>query len=55
MYVLITIVQAIRLIQFILTTFTHDEEIQSIHLPIIFAGVIDFLAVRLVSILSNFL
>ncbi|KAG6813245.1 hypothetical protein H0H92_012882 [Tricholoma furcatifolium] len=35
--------EAIRLVQFVLKTFAQDEEIQTIHLPIIFAAVLDLI------------
>lgn len=37
--------QAIRMVQFILKTFAQDEEIQTIHLPIIFAAILDIVDV----------
>lgn len=39
------VVQSVHLTRFILNTFSHDEEIQTIHLPVIFAGVVDLLYV----------
>jgi len=44
-FVLTFVVQSVHLMRFILSTFSHDEEIQTIHLPVIFAGVIDLLYV----------
>lgn len=42
--------QAIQMALFILKTFVQDEEIQTIHLPIIFAGIVDLLDVSCSSI-----
>lgn len=33
--------------QFVLQTFSQDEEIQTIHLPVIFAGIVDLINVRI--------
>ncbi|KAF5384809.1 hypothetical protein D9615_001099 [Tricholomella constricta] len=35
--------EAIRMVEFILKTFAQDDEIQTIHLPIIFAGILDII------------
>ncbi|KAF8079121.1 Dopey, N-terminal-domain-containing protein [Lyophyllum atratum] len=35
--------EAIRMVQFILKTFAQDDEIQTIHLPIIFAAILDII------------
>ncbi|PPQ99509.1 hypothetical protein CVT24_005299 [Panaeolus cyanescens] len=34
-------VEALKLVRFILKSFTHDEEMQTIHFPVIFAAVLD--------------
>ncbi|KAK0466281.1 Dopey, N-terminal-domain-containing protein [Desarmillaria tabescens] len=39
--------EAISMVQFILKTFSQDEEIQTIHLPVIFAAIVDLLHFRL--------
>ncbi|KAK0199079.1 Dopey, N-terminal-domain-containing protein [Armillaria mellea] len=39
--------EAISMVQFILRTFSQDEEIQTIHLPVIFAAIVDLLHFRL--------
>ncbi|KAF8167553.1 Dopey, N-terminal-domain-containing protein [Crassisporium funariophilum] len=38
-----TQVEAIRIVHFILESFSHDEEVQTIHLPVIFAALVDLL------------
>lgn len=38
--------QAIRMASFILKAFAQDEEIQTIHLPIVFVAILDILDVR---------
>ncbi|KAF9011155.1 Dopey, N-terminal-domain-containing protein [Cyathus striatus] len=40
-----TQVEAVPLVRFILQTFSQDEEIQQIHLPVIFAAIIDLLII----------
>ncbi|KAJ7665387.1 Dopey, N-terminal-domain-containing protein [Mycena polygramma] len=42
-----TRVEAIRMVLFILRTFTQEEEIQTIHLPIIFASITDLLDIQI--------
>ncbi|KAG5733413.1 Protein dopey, partial [Termitomyces sp. T112] len=39
-------IEAIRMIQFLLKTFSQDDEIQTIHLPIIFAAILDLIDIR---------
>ncbi|KIK71711.1 hypothetical protein GYMLUDRAFT_33858 [Collybiopsis luxurians FD-317 M1] len=39
--------EAIDMVTFMLKTFSQDEEIQTIHLPIIFAGLVDLLDIRI--------
>ncbi|KAJ7103154.1 Dopey, N-terminal-domain-containing protein, partial [Mycena belliarum] len=50
-----TQVEAIRMVLFILRTFTQEEEIQTIHLPIIFASLTDVLDVRIMASTSQIL
>ncbi|KAG6841563.1 hypothetical protein C0991_009598 [Blastosporella zonata] len=40
-------IEAIRMVQFILKTFAQDEEIQTIHLPIIFAAILDLIDLQI--------
>lgn len=42
----LTFVKAIKMVSFILETFSQDEEIQTIHLPIAFSAIVDVLNVR---------
>ncbi|KAG6879371.1 hypothetical protein C0992_003191 [Termitomyces sp. T32_za158] len=39
-------IEAIRMVQFLLKTFSQDDEIQTIHLPIIFTAVLDLIDVQ---------
>ncbi|KAG6911306.1 hypothetical protein DXG01_002145 [Tephrocybe rancida] len=39
-------IEAIRMVHFILKTFAQDDEIQTIHLPIIFAAILDLIDVQ---------
>jgi len=41
----LTLIQAIRMVLFILKTFSQDEEIQTIHLPIVFSAIMDIVDV----------
>ncbi|KAF8963955.1 Dopey, N-terminal-domain-containing protein [Flammula alnicola] len=38
-----TQIEAIQLVNFIIQTFSHDEEVQTIHLPIIFTAIVDLI------------
>ncbi|KAG6817586.1 hypothetical protein H0H87_006963 [Tephrocybe sp. NHM501043] len=40
-------IEAIRMVQFVLKTFAQDDEIQTIHLPIIFAAILDLIDLQI--------
>ena len=40
-------VEAIKMVQFILSTFSQDEEMVTIHLPVIYAGIVDLVNVSI--------
>ncbi|KAF7303085.1 Dopey-N domain-containing protein [Mycena kentingensis (nom. inval.)] len=40
-------VEALEMVLFILKTFSQDEEVQTIHLPILFAGLVDLLNIQI--------
>lgn len=38
-------IQAINLVRFVLRSFPHDEELQTLHFPVILAGIVDLMNV----------
>ncbi len=45
--------EGIELVRFVLRTFPQDEELQTLHFPVILAGIVDVMNVRLSTLSSR--